>query len=214
MDDKNLELIRHNLEENLNQEFWSKKEYNLYTLLLGIVKKYEPSATTYLSNRDDVITIKKNIMSQSWFNKNNCELLLKLIDFMVLKHYKIERNLLEVTAEFVSFTIKIRYYRQETEYEYQIYFESGTNNQYKANKKAIHRGYLINTTSQNDHITSPDFTKIKSICHRYNMTHFDIIHLAHELLSFYDSNGEIKDLHMSTKYPITLEKCANIIKQS
>lgn len=190
---------------------WSNREYNVYKLLEDKLVHYRSKAKIYETNTGDREEILANLTEQPWLLKSKHRSvvvnLIKSIDVMEYhysSHSKETKLHLKVQMGTKNkFTFNINYLRTDQILKYKAYYENSK-----------HRGYvcyLDSTKSESElDLKLPDYDKILSVLSIRQMDKYDVLHIATELLFYYDEDKEIRQAHMGHKYPLSLAYLASV----
>ena len=194
---------------------WSDAEFKFYKMLEDKVLKYETKAKAYSLNKADKSSILSNIKEQPWLDTSRHKHgILCFIKKMDIVFYEYSTSDLESKLKLKitignNYSFNIKYIRTTKSLRYFMYFE---------NESLRGNICYLDTTKNKDKqedIKLPDFKIIDQIISSKKgankLDNYDIIHLASELLLYYDENGEISQATIGMNYPITLVQLANMI---
>lgn len=190
---------------------WSEKEYKMYKMLEDKVAKYQSKSKIYTLSIDDKKDICSNIEEQPWFEKSKhpsvIRAIFKELEVLCYNTESGEDSFLKLHIGFGSFFFNVRYRRTKTTLKYFVYFENSK-----------HRGYVcyLDSTANLDKqktIKLPDYNTIKSIVNtqKRRLENTDIVHIAAELLIYYDTSQEISKVNMGLNYPVSLIYLSKVI---
>ena len=183
---------------------WSKKEFDFYKLLVDKVREYGPRIQSYKFNSEDKEALIDNFKRQPWLEKSKHQSrLLKMIREIDIVDYQFnsdsKENKLCIRINFdKGFSYNLYFHRTRRSLQYHIYFQNEAENE---------RGYICyldTTTESGNELKLPEYRKIKGIISSRGLDNYDIIHLSAEIMSYYDSSGEMSSANIGKKYPVTL----------
>ena len=192
---------------------WKNREFELYKVLENKVKKYQNKSRTYQVSKIDKQDILANIKEQQWFDscrvKSVIGTMIKTMDVIENVHQQDSSQIrLDLRLGFNGVHFVINYLKTQKLIKYFVYFE---------NPEKQKRGYIcyLDTTDKNKILNLPDYESINSVLSgdMCRMNQVDIIHLAAELLIYYDETGQISKAHIGVKYPVSLTYLASVINQ-
>lgn len=189
---------------------WTDKEYKMYCMLEEKVETYKNRSKSYIFSARDRKDIIANVAEQPWFEKSKhssvVRSLLKNLEIVTYEYNTtFDETRLKLKISFEQFAFNVRYQRTSSSLKYLVYFENDK-----------HKGHIcyIDTTSdiskQKD-MKLPEYDLIKSIVtsKTRRLENSDIIHVAVELIMYYDENQEICKANMGLNYPISLSYLAS-----
>ncbi len=180
--------------DTLLDKKWTEKEILFYEMLLSKISKYKHlyKVPTVHTDSDNII---KNIREQPLFAKcKHPDLLCSIVSglrVVSLKetpdHYDLNIKL-NAPAHFI-----VEYSKKHGDVRYRVSFR---------NEADTEHGYVayMSSTSKARHL--PEYEKISKVLP--DLDRVEIIHLATELLTYYDANDIISNLDIGVKYPVSL----------
>lgn len=191
-------------------QVWTEKEYKMFCMLEEKVETYKHRSKSYVMSAKDREDIIANVAEQPWFEKSKhssvVKSLLKNLEIMTYEYNTTsDETRLKLKISFGSFSFNVRYQRTSSSLKYLAYFE---NEKYKG-----HICYIDTTgdIAKQKGMKLPEYDLIKSIVtsKTRRLENSDIIHIAAELIMYYDENQEICKANMGIGYPVSLSYLAS-----
>lgn len=192
---------------------WTRKEFDFYKMLIQKVEKYQSKHKSYILSNEDRDDIMANFKEQPWLIKSKHKsVVINMIKTMDILHYEYaatkSETRLSVKFGFERFNICVKYCRNTSYLKYFVYYTS---------KDGKTKGYVCYLDSSGDlnkqnQMELPQYQQIQSIVNsrQGQLDKYDIVHVASELMLYYDQNKEISQANMGIKYPVSLAYLATI----
>ena len=198
---------------------WTKHEHDFYQMIVNKAARYQKRAKAYKLNSHDKEHILNNIREQQWFQVSaHKSVILNLVKGMDIDLYQYSANAqrteLKLRIKFqggVFFNVK--YLRTAKSVQSFVYFSGLCG----GNKVRGNLCYLdtTNNLEQQKELKLPDYDQIFGLINnrQRRLDRFDIVHLASELIMYYDTQAELAGVNMGQNYPISLIELAKITEQ-
>ena len=202
MQSENLNIISEAIDNLLNGTPWGHKEKAFYKMLLEKVRVYKDRYKESQSLSDNE-AILKNVREQPLFRLCNSDVLVDIVKGMELKtlvetntpHYKYSLCLKLTDTAYFSVEYHNNITGDKVEHiKYRVMYH---------NEDKSKHGYVVYYSSDNPkgrHL--PEYEKISEVLPELGRV--ECIHLATELVSYYDVHRIIADTHIGARYPISL----------
>lgn len=194
----NIKDISGAIDRLLKNDNWTQKHMDFYDMLCTKVNVYKTNARRYNEFKDDVPNLIMNVKEQHWFRmKPSIEqsVVLDTIRNIRVKKINISDKSQSIVIDMpndVTFTVKY------------IATPLSCNISFSRNNIT---GYAVRYGNNIGYLRLPEYEKLEEVLPTLKRS--DIIHIANELIIYYDTKKLICKVPIGNDYPVTLKQLAH-----
>lgn len=192
---------------------WTDREFKMYQMLQEKVTKFSTKSKSFVLGHEDRENIIANFTEQPWYQKSkHMSVIANILKKLEISDYsyqtgKDNETRLKLKLSFGDFSLNVKYHRTDKVLKYFVYYE---------NSKLRGDVCYIDTTGnivQQKEMKLPDYPNILSIVNTKTgtLSKSDVVHIASEMVHYYDQTKEISNVNMGMNYPVSLSYLSSII---